>query len=233
MDGTKRAIRQEMRRRRRALDPAVRAAAEKAVADHACALSEFARAPVVLAYAATDGEVPTSALLAAAAAAGKRVFLPRCVGAVMTFAEYSAAAGLQPGAFGIPEPLGDDLEDADLRVAIAFVPLVAWDRSGARLGRGGGHYDRFLAGPSRPQCLVGLGYAFQQCARLPRDRWDLRLDAVVTEEGVHRCWDGDVKKSPSRKEATQRDGISIDGAGQHRPGRRPRVAGGLPPPPTR
>ncbi|MGH9421246.1 MAG: 5-formyltetrahydrofolate cyclo-ligase, partial [Thermoanaerobaculia bacterium] len=51
----------------------------------------------------------------------------------------------------------------------------------------GGHYDRAFAIPHRPGWLVGIGYAFQQVARVPQDPWDLRLDAVVTERATVTC----------------------------------------------
>ncbi|MGH7789647.1 MAG: 5-formyltetrahydrofolate cyclo-ligase [Candidatus Binatia bacterium] len=95
------------------------------------------------------------------------------------------------------------------------------------MGRGGGHYDRVFAGPIRPAGLIGLGYTFQQCAGLPRDAWDLRLDAVVTERGVVRCWRGG-DSSPHRKEDTGRDGHTLDSTDRPRLGRRPRRAGRLP-----
>jgi 5-formyltetrahydrofolate cyclo-ligase len=227
MDGTKRAIRQEMRRRRRALSAAALGAAEQAVARHVEGLAAFAAASSLIAYVATDHEVPSGALLEAAFAAEKRVYLPRLIGETMIFAEHRRGANLRPGVLGIPEPLGDQIEASDLAGAIAIVPLLAWDASGWRVGRGGGHYDRALAGSARPACLVGLGYTFQECAALPRDPWDLQLDWVVTERGAVRCWRGD-DPSPFRKEGEQHNDISGHGAGHRRAGRRAGLAGGLP-----
>ena len=229
MDGTKRAIRQEMRRRRGALSAVARMTAETAVAECTVALDVFRAARSVIAYVAMDHEVPTGALIRGALGAGKRVYLPRLVGAKMSFAEYVDGADLRPGALGIPEPLGDEIAAADLPSAIAVLPLLAWDGSGQRIGRGGGHYDRAVSGSSRPGCLVGLAYTFQQCVALPRDPWDLRLDWVVTERGAVCCWRGD-DPSPSRKEDEQHhDDLSRDGAGGHRAGGRAGLAGGLRP----
>jgi 5-formyltetrahydrofolate cyclo-ligase len=199
MDGTKQAIRQEMRRRRRALSAVDLTAAGRAVAGHIEALDRFRAASSVIAYVACDHEVPTGALLAMAFAAGKRVYLPRLVGDTMSFAEHRHGERLQHGAHGIPEPHGDQIEACDVATAIAFVPLLAWDESGSRVGRGGGHYDRACAGSARPACLVGLGYTFQQWAALPREPWDLQFDWVVTERGAVHCWRGD-DPSPFRKE---------------------------------
>ena len=232
MDGTKRGIRQEMRRRRRALSAIDLTTAERAVAVHTAALDSFGAAAVVIAYVDADHEVPTGTLIAAALASGKRVYLPRLVGTTMRFAEHLHGADLRPGELGIAEPLGGEIEASDLLSAIALVPLLAWDESGSRVGRGGGHYDRAVAGSTRPRCLVGLGYTFQQCVVLPRDPWDLRLDWVVTERGAVRCWRGD-DPSPFRKEDEQHhDDLSRDGAGRRRAGGRAGLAGGLRPAPA-
>jgi 5-formyltetrahydrofolate cyclo-ligase len=231
MDGTKGLIRQEMRRRRRALSADALAAAGEAVARHICALPAFADYPMVLAYAAADNEVPTDVFIEAAFAAGKRIYLPRVVGGAMYFAEHRRGADFHPGAFGIAEPLGAQLEERDVADSLAVVPLLAWDSSGSRVGQGGGHYDRAFDGQTRPRCLVGLGYTFQQCQLIPRDRWDLRLNWVVTERGAVRCWDGG-DPPPSRKEGAQHNDIPGDGARNHRSGRRTGLAGGLRPAPT-
>jgi len=231
MDGRKREIRQEMRRRRRALSPAQRTGAGRAIARYVTALRAFREAPSVIGYVAADNEVPTAAILAAAHAAGKRVYLPRLDGGVMSFAEYERGADLRPGALGIAEPVGAPLGERDVADTFVIVPLLAWDGSGSRVGRGGGHYDRAFAGATRPACLVGLGYSFQQHAALPRDEWDLRLDWVVSERGAVCCWRGD-DSSPSGKEGAQADVVPSDGADRHRAGRRAGLGGGRTPAPT-
>src|SRR5262245_10547753 len=232
MDGTKQAIRQEIRRRRRALSAVDLAGAERAVAEQARTLAAFRAANCVIAYIATDHEVPTGLLIEAAFEGGKRVYLPRLDGEVLSFAEHRRGAELRPGARGIPEPLGGYIEARELVEAVAFVPLLAWDETGLRLGRGGGHYDRACAGTARPLCLVGLGYTFQQCAALPFDPWDLQLDWVVTERGAVRCWRGGEPSAASRKEGTKRNGIRDDGAGRRRARRSAGLAGGSSPAPT-
>ena len=231
MDGTKREIRQEMRRRRRALSATQRTAMGRAVARHVAGLRCFRDAASVIGYVATDNEVPTEAILAAAQRAGKRVYLPRLNGGTMYFAEYECGADLRPGALGIPEPLGAQLEERDVADAFAVVPLLAWDASGSRVGRGGGHYDRAFGGATRPRCLVGLGYTFQQHVALPRDAWDLRLDWVVTERGALCCWRGG-ESSPSGKEGAQANVVSSNGADHHRARRRAGLGGGHTPAPA-
>ena len=69
-----------------------------------------------------------------------------------------------------------------------LVPLVAFDRTGARLGYGKGHFDRAIAALSARGALVAIGLAFaaQERDRLPAEAHDRRLDVVVTETGTVR-----------------------------------------------
>lgn len=221
MDESKAAIRQAMRRQRRALAAADIDAAGAAATALVLALPDYRSAPLLIAYVDTDNEVPTGPLIAAALNAGKRVYLPRCVGETMDFAEHRLGVALRRGGFGLPEPTGAVLEADALRAACAVVPVVAWDRSGWRIGRGGGHYDRAFAGPHRPACLVGLAYAFQQIDQVPADPWDVRLDRVITERGAVDCRSGD-DASPHSKEGARDNGL--DDPDRDRGARRP--AGG-------
>ena len=68
---------------------------------------------------------------------------------------------------------------------LVLLPLVAYDASGARLGMGGGYYDRWLD-PSRSAQVpvrVGVAYHCQQFPRVPMEAWDAPMDAIVNEDG--------------------------------------------------
>jgi 5-formyltetrahydrofolate cyclo-ligase len=93
---------------------------------------------------------------------------------------------LAPGAFGILEPAAAGaLEAGELGPALVCVPGVAFTPAAARLGRGGGYYDRLLAALSAEAVTAGLGYSFQLIDRLPEQLHDRRLDLVVTESAVY------------------------------------------------
>ena len=94
--------------------------------------------------------------------------------------------------YGLLEPDRDCPRlDRPRRLEAVFVPLVAVDPSGTRLGMGAGFYDRYFAfrqsgsGWRRPR-LIGLAYDFQRVDRIERAPWDVPLDAVLTEAGVFR-----------------------------------------------
>jgi 5-formyltetrahydrofolate cyclo-ligase len=60
------------------------------------------------------------------------------------------------------------------------VPGVGFDKTGNRLGRGGGYYDKFIGRIGKKTLLVGVGYDFQLVEEVPANRLDKRLDFVVT-----------------------------------------------------
>ena len=100
-------------------------------------------------------------------------------GRPLRFRVWSPGAMLVEGPFGAAIPA----EGAEIDPEVLIVPLVAFDRSGLRLGYGGGYYDRTLARlrAGRPVHAVGFAYAAQEAPALPCGPTDLRLDAIVPE----------------------------------------------------
>lgn len=93
----------------------------------------------------------------------------------MVAAPYAA---LVKGEYGIPAPENGE----DTPCAVTLAPLLAFDRAGYRLGYGKGYYDKYFVTHSTVQ--IGLAYAGQAENFLPHDGHDVKLEAVVTEEGV-------------------------------------------------
>lgn len=87
------------------------------------------------------------------------------------------------GTFGPPATAPRAIPD------VLLMPLVGFDKTGTRLGYGGGYYDRTLASlPKRPR-LIGLAYAVQELDEIPRLDHDVPLDAVITETGLRMFGD--------------------------------------------
>lgn len=138
--------------------------------------SPFFAAERIFIYCSVKSEAATGELIARLLAEGRQVCVPQIRGGVMRSVPY---APLVRDAFGIPAPRGGD----DTACDVAFVPLLAVDGRGVRLGYGGGYYDAYFA--RHPHTLrVGLAYGVQLADRLPCDAWDVPLHAVVTERGV-------------------------------------------------
>lgn len=110
----------------------------------------------------------------------------------MEFFRYEPHTSLSLNAFGIPEPSADP--STRIRVQhldIIFMPLVAFDARGWRLGSGAGFYDRCLRhlratrSWRRPK-LVGVAYSQQAVDRLEPSAWDVPMDAVITPSDFQR-----------------------------------------------
>jgi 5-formyltetrahydrofolate cyclo-ligase len=101
---------------------------------------------------------------------------------VMTFKYITDVSQLTKGFFSAPEPREDCEEFKGSRHAVCVIPAIAFDRQGYRLGYGKGYYDRYLTDPS----IVKVGFAYDELFvdRLPRGRFDLASDLVITPKGV-------------------------------------------------
>ena len=148
----------------------------------AAALLREYPAASVLAYFACENEVPTNELIELAARSGRAVYLPQSASGAVVRWQAGAALAIGPG--GVSEPTGVALHG--MCPEIAFIPVVAWNRQGTRLGRGGGFYDRLL-GRCTQTLRIGLAYEFQEYADIPRDPWDVALHYVITERRVVCC----------------------------------------------
>lgn len=180
-------LRRQARTRRHRLDPASRQHAQARVAGHLLdALARYGWRHIG-AYAATAAELDLAPFLAAAPAQ-LRVYLPAIVApGRMQFRCWPPGSGLVAGPHNILQPPPTCPARAPAQLDAILMPLLAFDRHGTRLGSGGGYYDRLLAfrrqaGP--PPCLVGVAFQCQgTTARLPREAWDVPLDALCTETG--------------------------------------------------
>ncbi len=100
----------------------------------------------------------------------------------------SPAVDLAPGFKGIREPLPElrrhcriDAENID----IAVIPGLAFDKTGGRIGYGGGYYDRFLQDEAPQALRVGLAYKLQMVARIPMENHDILMDYIICEHSTY------------------------------------------------
>jgi 5-formyltetrahydrofolate cyclo-ligase len=180
LEDTKRSARQSALLRRQTLDPAT---AGRALAQHV--LRDYPQPPgaVVSGFWPMGQEIDIRPLLLALHDQGHRIALPVTPkrGAPLTFRRWQPGDALIQERFGTMRPTGEPLVPD-----ILLIPLLAFDATGARLGYGGGFYDRTLANlPHRFR--LGCAFAAQQVDSVPVGPYDIRLDAVATENGIIRC----------------------------------------------
>jgi len=151
------------------------------------AIAEFARARVIHCYVSMSQEVGTQDLIRSLLADGRRVVVPvvDLQHRVLRHGEIRSFDELAPGSLGILEPKPEVFRPARIEeIDLVIVPGVAFDKHGERLGLGEGYYDRFLKEVRAP--IVGLAFQFQIVEKIPATPMDVRVDILVTEEGVWR-----------------------------------------------
>lgn len=176
-------LRSQALAKRAALSIEERAKAADNAAQHAVDLVATLRGRVAVFLPIRD-EIDTLPLLSRLTGGGVKLSLPvmQGHGLPLLFRRYSLGDVLDKATFGVREPKSDkDLIEPDL----LFVPLTAFDRSGGRIGYGGGFYDRTLVQLRGKKSIQAIGYGFacQEVEAVPMGPYDQRLDAIICENG--------------------------------------------------
>jgi len=101
----------------------------------------------------------------------------------MNFFNWTSDTHLTVNNMGIPEPLSKKIVYPDL----ILVPLVGFDKNKFRLGYGGGYYDRYIekVGKFKKFKTIGLSFSFQEIKKLPVNKFDKKLDFIITENKIY------------------------------------------------
>ena len=174
---SKQEIRRLVRQRKREMAAEEIAEKSAALAATFLATDAYRRAKTIYGYLPFNQEVRTLPILEQALRDGKQVTLPKCKGDEMRFILVDDLGAVAPSAFGAPEPIADGPVASDA-AALVLMPGVAFDRSGHRIGYGGGYYDRFLAcEPEHP--TIALCFDFQVFDHLETDAHDVPVNLVL------------------------------------------------------
>src|SRR3954468_16375934 len=177
-------LRKTILARRDAVDVATRARHSSIIAAKLLALPAYHSADTVAAYASFGSEFDTSQFLAGTLAAGKQLGLPRINRALRALELRQVIdlnGDLVAGVWGIPEPAPRCTIVDPKNVEFMLVPGVAFSPSGARLGYGGGYYDRLIASLDARTICIAAAFHLQVVAELPEAPHDQRVSAVLTE----------------------------------------------------
>ena len=180
-------IRADYSARRAAMDPAEKKRRDDAICRAAVSLVSFRYAEYVLLYAATENEIQIRDIAIEALNRGKKIAFPRCDKETHTMQYHivSSLDELAPDTYGILEPPPENPiydPETDLGSAICFVPGLVYDKAGYRLGYGKGFYDRYLSHFSG--CTLGVVYSDYILPVVPRGRFDVSVNILLTEKGV-------------------------------------------------
>ena len=189
----KKSLRKQARAARAALAPAYRRLAARLVLQKALRAGLYLKGRRWAFYLPMGEEFDALPLLNQALHMGKDCYLPitaQRIAQPLRFARLDGQHALTQNRYGIIEPHSRNLMNAR-RIDVMFMPLVGFDDKGRRLGMGGGYYDATLAYLRtrrrwRKPLLVGVACACQKLKEVPAEPWDVRLDMVLTEDGLTR-----------------------------------------------
>jgi 5-formyltetrahydrofolate cyclo-ligase len=178
----KRALRAELRERRRNLTRDERAAAETGITERLRALTEALGARSVSCYLSSVDEPSTRPYVNWARAAGIRVLFP--ISRADGLLDWTTATDEEEetvGLAGTPEPVGELLGPIAINdVDLIVVPAAAVDQAGMRLGWGRGYYDKTLGSMERCPPVYGVLFDSELVDEVPREPHDQAIDGVVT-----------------------------------------------------
>ena len=166
--------------------------ATEKVAQQITARSFFLEARSIGVYLCNDGEIDPTNIVKRAIELEISCFLPVIAKQgenTLNFAAYDPSTPLMKNKFDILEPFASDqLLRHPSELDVIFLPLVGFDRSGSRIGMGGGYYDRALAFMDKEEktkpTLVGLAHSCQEIRHIERQMWDIPLHLIATENEI-------------------------------------------------
>ena len=175
----KAALRAELRLRRAALSNEEQTRRNRHVCDRLLPLLDGVKA--LLLFYPKEGEIDLRPVFHAAKERGIPCAFPRCgkEKGAMDFYYVDSLEDLVEGKFGLREPKLDATPVTEFTDALAVVPALAFDRSGHRIGYGGGYYDRYLQ--KHGVRSVGVIYEEHLSDSLPHEPHDVPVDVIVTE----------------------------------------------------
>lgn len=182
IDAAKHTLRATAKARRKAAHAARDGEAAAAVCARVVATRQDWAGTTVSLYWPMRDELDVRPLLTRLSESGAVTALPTIVarGGALVFRRFAPGDTLAPAGFGTHEP---DAAAPVVTPGVVIVPLLGFDRSGFRLGYGGGYYDRTLAALRCRGAVQAIGVAYheQEFAAIPHDSGDARLDLIVTD----------------------------------------------------
>ena len=179
-------LRNSLKVAKRALTEEQKRAMSSTIEHRVLALEYIQNARRILLYYPLSDEVDTRHLILTLASEGKEIYLPRVNGEELdvcrvTFS-HDITDSLHEGAYSIMEPTTKDCVPLS-HIDVAVIPAVGLSRTGKRVGRGKGYYDRLLS--TSPSVIkVGIAFSVQLLDDFPCEPHDIKMDHVITDDWV-------------------------------------------------
>ena len=188
IEAEKNRLRKEIKRFRVSLSRDEKTEMDRRIFEKVMGWETLRKVKSVLIYCSTFLEVDTKALIRACYKSGKLIGLPRCSGkGHMDFYYADEGTEFEKSAFGITEPLPDSSRIIkDFTDTLCIVPGLAFDKSGGRLGYGGGFYDRFLS-EHNEIITLGICYIKNITDKLVTGEYDIKVKYLACEDYLEDC----------------------------------------------
>ena len=181
---TKAELRRDILARRAARRIFLRESDAESLAAHAEAIPAVVAAHRVATYLSMPSEPSTQLLIEMLLARRKKVLVPLITdGQLLAWTRIGKDSAIHRGPHGVPQPEAGKLIGLD-EANFAFVPALAIDHAGNRLGRGAAYYDRALAGLDMPICAIVNTDEIVES--LPHEPHDIRVNMALTPQGLIR-----------------------------------------------
>lgn len=155
------------------------------IAEYIYSTEDFKKSKVFALYSPIKNEVETEMIFQQAKMAGKLILYPRIDKNSLLFSVVNDLRELVSGKFGLLEPPSTARTLPSEEIDAFIVPGVAFDTRGYRLGYGYGYYDSTLRNVRG--VVIGLAYRFQVVNSIFPDDKDIRVQKIITEEGIINC----------------------------------------------
>lgn len=186
------AVRQDMKRRRDAMSLDEVINFSRIIEDKLFSYQEFLACENVMFYLSFGNEVRTDEIISRSLKDLKRVYVPRLVKRERRL-EICEIKDLDHqefvlGSYGIREPSRLNSRLVSLaKIDAVIAPGLAFDRSGKRIGFGGGYFDWLLKQLPDDALRIGVAFGVQLMESIPEDPWDERVQIIITENGTVNC----------------------------------------------
>lgn len=179
----KKQLRKKIMIQSNALDKNYKKKSSKAITDFVLSTPNYKEAQTIFCFVGMENEVDTSAIIEDALAQGKRVAVPLVISkGVMEAKQIFSPEELSVCSYGIKEPSSSAMTIAPEEIELGIIPCLSCSHSGARLGYGGGFYDRYMQTTNFTRMCIC--YEKLTNEEIPMSRYDLRMDYLITEIGI-------------------------------------------------
>ena len=152
------------------------------ICDRITATDLYEKATDICIYMPIRNEVDVRMLIDTATADGKEIWIPKVVGEEMIFNAYEEDSLELSESYGIPESSSNRVLVPDENTLI-IMPGAVFDKTGNRIGYGGGYYDRYLE--KHPECkTLAVCYDLQMVESIPAEDHDIKPGVIVSESSI-------------------------------------------------